>query len=363
MSTAGSAASWTPAVLLGAQYAGAMLLSLAAGGLVVRSGALAPEPAALAGAVAIPAWTAGALAAASWSIGFDEADAGLARSWFGSATLEFAAVAWALGAISVAVAVAATLRRPSNRVGRSALAAVVAVPAAFTVGVATLIPTATVLLSALVLVLCTVHTRSRRPAAATPAHRPRPLAPRVRRRLAATSAALCLVGLGCVAFALAGSVLVPAAGDSTRTMQIGITVGSIAAVGTVLTASAALRPRFGNAVVWPTVTLVAGLGLVAISYATDTNGPLGWPLLVAAATLVGVTGALLFRPLLPRDARARAALVAAIGVALAASVGFMTAMLAAFAAPVLAAAIAVVLLRRPRSRPDPRMPAPAARVS
>lgn len=78
------------------QFLGALLVSIAAGALLWRAGVIRAETALVACAVAVPAWFLGGLAMASWGVGFDEADVGAARSWFGDATGALLIGAWAL---------------------------------------------------------------------------------------------------------------------------------------------------------------------------------------------------------------------------------------------------------------------------
>jgi cytochrome c-type biogenesis protein CcmF len=62
--------------------------------LLERVGRLSAPGALFTAASAVPACGFAALSAASWSVGFDEADAGLSVSWFGSSTLLFLILAW-----------------------------------------------------------------------------------------------------------------------------------------------------------------------------------------------------------------------------------------------------------------------------
>ena len=87
---------WAAAARVTVQFLGALLVSIAAGALLWRAGVVRAETALVACAVAVPAWFLGGLAMASWGVGFDEADAGAARSWFGDATGALLIGAWAL---------------------------------------------------------------------------------------------------------------------------------------------------------------------------------------------------------------------------------------------------------------------------
>ena len=89
-------------------------------------------------ASAIPACGFAALTAASWSVGFEEADAGFGRSWFGSSTLFFLILAWIAGTICLVAPVEPMLSKrralPIRLVQSTALAA----PLALVLGALTL---------------------------------------------------------------------------------------------------------------------------------------------------------------------------------------------------------------------------------
>lgn len=337
-------------------FLGALLVSVASGLLLVRRGALGIRPAVIAAVAAVPAWTFGALTAASWGVGMDEADAGGASTWFGRATLPFLLAAWAFGVAAClppALVAVRALRSPALRL---TLALVIAVPTSLVVGLVSLQGAGTLLGGAAVLLVAALQGRTRPDAAVTPPVAVRaaeiggnpPLDRRRRRTITGIAVASSALGFACVALALAGSVLLPALGDATETMRLGILAGSIIAIPVVAAGAAALRPRLGRAATPPAAAFVGALLALAASYALDQSHPLNWPALLLAAGLTGLGGALLLAPSLPEGRAARPALIAAIAAALAASVGMMI-MMAAFAAPLLGLLVALLVNRRPRA--------------
>lgn len=345
---------WLPAVRIAALFLGALLVSVAAGLLLVRAGALGVRGAIVAAASAVPAWTFGALTTASWGIGMDEADAGGPGTWFGDATGAFLLAAWAFGAAACLPPALAAVRGLRSPILRPLLALVIAVPTSLAIGLFSLQGAGVLLGGATVLVVCAVQGRARRetvPAMPIPHATPPvrvPLGVDRRRAITVTAAVSALLGLGCVLLALAGSVLLPALGDATETMRLGILAGSLVAIPVVLAGAAALRPRLGSAAIPPAAAFSAALLVLAAGYAVEQEHPMSWLSLLLAAGLAGLGGALLLAPVLPGGRGARIALVAAIAMALAASVGMLI-MVAAIAAPLLGLLVALLVNRRPRA--------------
>ncbi|MBH0130908.1 hypothetical protein [Salinibacterium sp. NK8237] len=353
---------WLLALTLGAQYSGALVASLAAGALLLRTSLIPAEHALCAATAAVPAWTFGALMAASWSVGFDEADAGTGMSWFGSATLLFACLAWLFGILALLPLTLAAFRHLSLHSVRWALGVALGAIGALAVGIMCLLPAGSILISAAALLvagrLIPSTPRAPRRHPSRPEMR-RPLSPRNRRQLSVAAAASAIIGLGCVAFALTGSLWGIATLDATDTMRIGILAGSLAATITVAASAVALFARVGPPVAAAAAALTAALVMVALSYSLRDGDPNGWMLLVLAGIATGLAGGLLVTPLLPARWWLRALLVAGIAAAIAATVGILGIIMATFISPVVAIVLAVTMARRPRSaRATPKL-APA----
>lgn len=339
---------WADAARITVQFLGALLVSVAAGALLVRAGVIRAEPAVFALAAAVPAWLLGALTAASWSVGFDEADAGAARSWFGSATGAFLISAWVVGAAALMPPAFAMLSAGRSRIARITSSAVLSSTCALALGITAATPVGLVVGAAAVLIFASLQLRG--PASARPSRKREVsavLTPTKRRTIAASTAAAAVLGLGCAVYALTGSLWAPAIGDATEAMRAGILAGALVAVVTVVAGAAALFPRRGRVVLGPAIALVAALLALASSYVLHEDNPLSWPLHLAAGVLTGLAVALLFAPVLPRAPWLRILLIAAISLAATVSFGLMVITAAVFLAPVVAIVLTIVLLRRP----------------
>lgn len=346
-----------------AQFTGALLASVAAGSLLVRAGVIRASGAGVAVAFAVPAWVLGALATASWGVGFEEADAGTARSWFGNATGVFFLGSWAAGTAAVLIVALAMLRAvPSGRV-RIGAAALLSVPSALAIGIVAAAPVGMVLLATATLIAAgfQLHGRSSsRPRLDRAADRmgdpSRPPLTAARRRfITAVTGTTAVLGVGCVAFALTGSLWGPIGLDSTGSMRVGILAGALVMTVTVAAAAAALFPRWGRAVIAPTVLLIAALCTLAAGYALPHTSALDWPLIVSAGALTGLAIGVALLPVLPGARWMRVLLILAISLAAAATLGSALIAIAGFLAPALAAAVTVVLARRPRRPVFPRI--------
>jgi hypothetical protein len=345
-------------VLLAMPWAAALLATVALLGLVGRSGVLRAESALAAATFAVPSWILGGVAAAAWSVGFDEADAGVPRGAFGSAFGAIALAAWLLGAASLAVVLAGILGIRSA-VARWIVAVVVALPSALLVGVVALSSGAVALALAALIASARHRTRGHggRTASgsvsASGAHAP--LSVRGRRAVVTTALVGSALGLACAAFALAGSVWVPAVGDATDAMRVGIAIGSVVAILPVVAGAAALRPRMGRVAISAAMCLGAAFLTIAVSYsAPDVDAaPEGY--LEVAAVLVGLAGTSLLLPVLPGGRVVRVVLAVGVTVGIAAFAGMMVAVTGTFVAPVLGVVTAVLVSRRSRAdrRPQP----------
>lgn len=327
------------------QFLGALLVCLSGGALLLRAGGVRAETALMASVTAVLAWTLGGLASASWSVGFNEADAGVARSWFGDATWVFLVGAVVLGASALMLVLFELVR---VRHLRMLFAGAVALPGAVTLGVCAAVPAGMTAGAVAVLIAAAIQIPVPRGLPPRVRHASRPLTTVKRRQLGGVTSAAAVLGLGCVAFALTGSSWVPAVGDSTQAMRVGIVAGALVAIITVAAGAYALAHRMGRAAVPPVTAVIASLLAVALSYALPMDHPLSWPLILLAAVLSGLAGGLFLAPLLPRPLWIRAVLVTAISLAASASIGIVFVVTAAFFAPLLAVAASVVLLRHPR---------------
>ena len=349
-------------VLLAMPWAAALLATLALIGLVGRSGVLRAESALAAAALAVPSWILGGVAAAAWSVGFDEADAGVPLSPFASVFAVLTLAAWLLGAASLTVLLAGLLGIRSA-VARWIVAVVVAVPGALLVGGVAVSAGAPALAMAALIASARHRMRGRPgggPAAApgpgsSPAVRA-PLSVSGRGAVVITSLVGSALGLACAAFALAGSAWLPAVGDATDAMRMGLVAGSIVALLPIVAGAAALRPRLGGVVILATVALAAALATVAGGHLAAGPGGGSGRELPLAAVFVGVAGAVLLLPVLPRGRVLRAVTAAGIAIGIAAVLGMTVAVTAPFLAPVLGIVTAVLVPRRARA---PRSPQPA----
>jgi len=345
-------APWLFALMTAAQYGGALAASIAAGALVVRTGLIPAEQALIGAAAAILAWTFGALIATSWSVGFDEADAGTGLSWFGSATLLFAGLAWIFGILALLPLTLAPFRQLASRAVAWAIAVGIAAVGALAFGIMGMLPSGAILMSSVMLFVAsrslpptkrTQRTQQSRPATRTP------LSLRRRHQLAVVAAASAIVGLSCAAFALTGSLWGIGGLDATETMRIGILFGSIASIVTVAASAVALFARVGFPIAGAAAALIGALVMVALSYSLNGSAPAGWTLLVLAGLATGLAGGILFIPLLPGRWWLRALLVLGIATAIAATVGLQGIVMATFISPVVSIVLAVMMARRPRS--------------
>ncbi|QAV71084.1 hypothetical protein ESZ53_11900 [Salinibacterium sp. UTAS2018] len=343
---------WSLALTFGTQYGGALAASLAAGALLLRTGIIPAEQALFAAAAAVPAWAFGALMAASWSVGFDEADAGTGLSWFGSASLAFSGLAWIFGILALLPFTLAALRHAGSGAVVWTFGVGIAAAGALALGLMGILPSGAVLMSGLALFIASRRIRStQRTERIRPNQRAarRPLSPGRRRQLAVVAAASAIIGLGCVAFALTGSLWGIGALDATDTMRIGILFGSVASTITVAASAVALYARVGLPIVGAAAALIGALLLVALSYTLHDDAPAGWTLLVFAGIATGLAGGILLIPLLPRRWWLQTLLVVGIGAAIGTTIGMQGIMMATFISPVVAIVLAVMMARRPRS--------------
>lgn len=337
---------WLTVLRITAQFVGAFLISTAAGALLLRSGRINAESALAALALSAAAWPLGAVAFTAWGIGFDQADSGAPQSWFSDAFLIFAGSAWFLASCALFLLAHGLLRSVRPKTLRIILSTLVAVPAALAIGLSSVTPTGTVLGAGMVLVVASFRLGTRRTTTKGDTYRRPALHQRQRTRIATVAAVAAVLGLGCAAFALTGSMWLPAIGDATDAMRVGLLGGAVLAIVTVFAGAEVLINRRGRVALGPVVAAIGALLCVAFSYSLSIDNALGWPLVLLAAVFTGVTGGLLIAPALPSPPLLRASLVTAISITLAASLGPFVITAISFIAPFLAAILAIRMTRR-----------------
>lgn len=348
-----------------AVFIGPLALSLSAVILLRGAGRLSAPAALCTAASAVPAFGFAALAAASFSVGFEEADAGLGRSWLGASSLLFFLIAWTAGTISLVAPVESVMRQRRTLAMRLVLSTALAALLALVLGALMLTaPLIGTMGAAVLLVLALrpsgeVYPPIRRATLqAVRSSVPKPAAGWTRRRAAVAGAAALvtvIVGLGCVVFALTGSNWAPAVNDPTRAMNIGLAAGALAAVPAALAAGMVLAPRFGSVMRGSALLCCAALIVVSAAQFLGAAHPAQWPLILAAATLAGFAVALPFGRLIPGGRGLRLGLTAVFGFA-GSTLGLGLVTMAAFIAPPAAAALFIWSLTRragPHGQPGP----------
>ncbi|WP_424445595.1 hypothetical protein [Microbacterium sp. CH-015] len=304
-------------------------------------------------------------AGASWSIGFDEADAGVARSPFAAAWLFLAAGAALLGATATAILIgtmlAGRLRGWAYVIGGAA--GLVLAPTLMI----TLPSPATAGLAAIgALVLADLGTRPPRrdtrspagsvpsapgwaPASAAAADSPGPhgRAAEARSRwIAGLATTSFVLGIPAVAFAFAGSQW--SALDATEAMRAGIASGALAAIPFALCVGVArtghrTRDRWGPAA----LLAAAAAALAIVNAASDGDGnAIVWQLLLCALPIAGAVAWLLLTSWGAGDSGG----ILAIGAALPVLVLALGLQLLPFLTPVAALVVAVSASVRRRRR-------------
>lgn len=341
---------WQTGLRFTAQFGGAFLITAAAGAILLRRGRIVAELALAALVLSAVAWALGAVALAAWGVGFDEADAGTSRSLFSDAVPIFAGSAWLLGTCALFLVAVGLLRPLRSQSLRVILSTLLAAPSALALGLSSVTPTGLVLGAAVVLVVAGFQLGTRPVTAKRAAYLPRALGQMQRHRIAAMAAVSAVLGVGCATFALTGSLWLPAVGDSTDAMRVGILGGALVAIITVVAGAEVLVNRRGRVAAGPVAAAIGALLAAAFSYSLTIDDALGWPLLILAAALAGLTGGLLLAPVLPGAPLLRALFVTAISVALAGALGLVVMSAVSFIAPLLAVILVVSMARRPRPR-------------
>ena len=338
---------WLTVLRITAQFVGAFLISTAAGALLLQRGRITAESALATLALSAAAWALGAVAFLAWGVGFNEADSGAPQSWFSDTFPIFAGSAWFTASGALFLVAHGLLRPLCSKTLRIILSTLVAVPTALAIGLSSVTPTGTVLGAGVVLIVASFRLGTRRTTTKGVIHRRPTLNQRQRTRIATVAAVAAVLGFGCAAFALTGSMWLPAIGDTTNAMRVGLLGGAVVAIITVCAGAEVLVNRRGRVALGPVVAAIGALLCVAFSYSLSIDNAMGWPLVLLAAVFTGVTGGLLIAPALPGPPLLRASLVTAISVALAATLGIFVITAISFIAPFLAAILAIRMIRRP----------------
>lgn len=322
-----------PAHLILTGFVGPLAATISGVVLLRRVGRLSARAAVFTMAGAVLAWALAATTAASWSVRFDEADAGQDFGWFGSSMLVFMILGWISGTACVAVAIdslRANRRTIPVRVIQSVL---LAAPIALILGAVMLMPPMVGMLGAVVLLI--VALRQGRPvpspvrAAVSNSHP----AQQNNRTVAVAAFALLIVGLGCAAFALTGSLWTSAVSDATHAMNLGLGFGAFAGIPLLMIVGHVLAQRLGATAPWVVLLGCASLAAEGAAQLLGAGHPWQWPAVVAAATLMGFAIALPFGRLVAGSRYARIGVIILMGLA-ASTLGLPLVTMSAFLAPI-----------------------------
>ncbi|WP_405375219.1 MULTISPECIES: hypothetical protein [unclassified Microbacterium] len=366
----GEAAGWGMLSMLLSAGVVPALAAVSAAAVLRSTGLLSDGVALVSAGVGAAAFLLGGLSAASWSIGFEEADAGVTRSWFAEAWLPMILSALALGGLAVGVTGSALLSRLRVPVAAHVTVAVLtAIAVPLMLGVA-MIPQGTGAALALGLLIVASLPQRRAAIAAGPGTRavsPIPVpgriagrAPewRVRRLRAVRLLAAAATAAGAVgaAYALTGSTWSVLTRDATAAMRIGIVILLVGAVPFLVALGLVMarRSRAAAPHTWvPVLSAVASVVLLAADFlVSGGSGDIG-PLWLTSGFLGGVALGWWI------GARLRIATVARIGVGAGIVVVYTvypatgTLLMLLFALPVFALAVLVFAGRRPRRRSAP----------
>lgn len=328
------------AVPIGSILIGPALLSVATLALMRSRGLLAAPTVLLTAGTALVAWVLAFLAQLSWSVGFDEADAGVAHSAFGSAFIPLGAAAWLAGSAALVPAIAATRGRRSR--GRIVIATLIGIAAPPTLGLLLLTPTNGALLAVPLVYLA--RPRIRRRAAASRGIRD---ARDRRRSTLPLSAATAALGSLAVALALGGAPLF--SGDGTRAMNVGLGGGALAGIPLVIALGTLGVDRWGRWFSAPAALAVAALIGVSGSQFVGADSVAQWPLVMVAAGLLGVAGGIVAAMAIPTRPTLRILIAIGVAGAFTGTLGAPVAIMLPFIAPVGAIALITVTARQQRA--------------
>ncbi len=352
---------------------GPLTLAVAAIVILHRRGTLS-APAALCAAMGtVPTFTFTALAAMSVALGFDEADAGTARTWFASAGLLLILLTWCTGALTLLVPLLSVLKNKLPRTLRWVVASLMA--AFLSLILAGLVMTSGQIFgslpaAALLLLAIIKAQRSQQgvqpgklPGARLsqppyPVKVPYPVkAPSYSAgtksgfnntgfiKISAVALFSLVLGMTCAAFALTGSNWGAGVGDASRAMNLGLAAGALATLPVVVLSAVMLLPRFG-AVMWFSAGLACvALLVVAVAQLLGAGHSLQWPLILAAAVMVGFALAVPLGRWISGSLTLRVAALGGLGLACS-LLGIYLVTAAAFVAPWGAAVLLFYSLRR-----------------
>lgn len=355
------------------------LLAWSAAALGRDLGLLGPAGTVVAVLASAAACTLAPLVVLSWGDGFRAADAGLPPGALARALPALVVAALVAGAVAAAVVLGGALRAAGLRAGGAALrwglAAVLAVPAAVAVGVASLQPGATLLTAAVLggALLVREQTEERRraanaaavappPSGPTPGPDARTIAPvRTRRRALVVPALVSAVaGAPFLVLAasggdepLAGSPL-PLGLAGLPAMNLALTGGAFASLPLVLAVGRWAADRWRAAGAAAGVLVTVAVLASAVSAAMGPVGDAQLLLLAVAAVLVGVAVLLPVAHRVPGPAVTWWLVVGVGGVSLGLSVALHALAVLPLAAPFVALLVAVLTARRPRRGADER---------
>lgn len=347
-----------------AVFIGPLALAFAAIVLLLRKGQLTAPASMWAAVLAAPAFALTALASESWALGFQESDAGDGRSWFGSATLVFIPLAWLAGSLALLAPVSTLVSRELPLPARRLVAVIVSALLSVVVGVMVIAGQMFGGLAAAAVLVASALAGRRSVPAARPVSRPAALPSAERSRPQArpdainrsgyakigAAALFSLVpGIGSAAFALTGSAWagiawVDGIRDSTHAMGFGLAAGALVAIPAVAAFGVVMRQRFGPALGWSAVLVCTGLVVVAAAQFLGNGHRLQWPLILAAAVLVGFALAVPLGRIMSAKPALRLAATGGLGLA-GSLIGVYFVMAAAFIVPLGAVVLLVWSLR------------------
>lgn len=324
---------------------GPTLLSVAVIAMLRSRGVFSSPAAVGVSVVAIVAWSLALVTALSWSIGFDEADAGVARTLLGNLFVPLFLASCLAGTAVIAPICASRMMRIRPQWARWLLAILAAAVTVVPVGLGSISPVSGIVVSIVLFVVAQRlrgETRARR---VSPPFQPRPLTRGIRRRIVGLAIVSGSVGLLSVSFALTGSFWTTVTLDGTQAMNLGLATGSLAAIPVAVAGGIAMTRHHGARFWAPTLALIAALAAVSAGQFAGAGHPLQWPLILAAGACLGIGAAFVFSRLLPGGRMVRLIAMVGISMAVAVSIGLVTAMLLPVVAPLVAIAVVVWAIR------------------
>ncbi|MCT9869134.1 hypothetical protein [Paenarthrobacter aurescens] len=342
-----------PTHLILSGFVGPLAATISAVVLLRRAGRLPARVALFTSAGAVPAWALAVTTAASWSVRFDEADTGQGFGWFGSSMLVFMILGWIAGTVCLAVPFGSLLASQRSLPIRVLQAVLLAAPTALILGALMLMPPMVGALGSVVLLIVALRQEGPAPSQATAVVAGGPAVQLKLRTVAVAAFALLIVGLACAAFALTGSSWAPAVTDATHAMNLGLAFGAFAGIPVLMLAGRVLASRLGTTTPWAILLGCAGLATEGAAQLLGAGHPSQWPVVVAAAALMGFAIALPFGRLVAGGVYARIGVIMVVGLA-ASSVGLPLVAVSAFLAPLGSGILLVWAWRSGRAERQPR---------